>query len=103
MPDARLSDRLLLVAGCGAVLAVFEPDEAVCAVRDAGSLTGFVGDLGLGLWKPVWGGEAPILVFGAEPCAIDVVGWLADFALWLGAKDALLGFLSGFLSGLFVA
>lgn len=42
---------------------VLDPDEAVCAVRDAGSLIGFVGDLGLGFLNPVWGGgDAAILV-----------------------------------------
>jgi hypothetical protein len=50
LPDARLSDCLL--AGAGPV-AVLDPEEAVCAVRDAGSLTGLVGDLGFGLTKPV--------------------------------------------------
>ena len=87
-----------------------DPDEAVCAVRDAGSLMGRVGDFGLGLTKPVCGGEGWILVLGAEPCAAVVVGLLAGFEVLLGANDALLGFFSGcfstffsgFLSGVFV-
>ncbi len=49
LPDALLRDCLL----GGAAVAALDPDEAVCAVNDAGSLTGFVGDLGRGLWKPV--------------------------------------------------
>lgn len=49
-PDARLRD---CRGGGTAPVAVFEPDEAVCAVKEAGSLTGLVGDLGLGLWNPV--------------------------------------------------
>jgi hypothetical protein len=32
---------------------ILEPDAAVCAMRLGGSLTGFVGDLGLGLTKPM--------------------------------------------------
>lgn len=47
---------------------VFEPEEAVCAVREAGSLTGRVGDFGRGFLKPVCGGDSlGILVLGAEP------------------------------------
>lgn len=54
LPDARLRDCLLV----GAVaVAVLEPEEAVCAVRDAGNLTGLVGDLGFGFTKPVCGGD----------------------------------------------
>ncbi len=78
-----------------------DPDEAVCAVRDAGSLIGRVGDFGLGLTKPVCGGDGWILVLGAEPCAAVVAGLLAGFEVLAGAKDALLGFFSGFLSGIF--
>jgi hypothetical protein len=50
LPDARLRD--CLEVG-GAAAAVFEPDEVVWAVKDAGSLIGRVGDRGLGLTKPV--------------------------------------------------
>jgi hypothetical protein len=64
LPDARLRD--CLEAG-GAAAAVFEPDEAVCAVKDAGSLIGRVGDRGLGFTNPVCGGEGGILVLGADP------------------------------------
>jgi hypothetical protein len=39
-------------------MAVLEPEEAVCAVRDAGSLIGRVGDFGLGFTKLVCGGDA---------------------------------------------
>jgi hypothetical protein len=107
LPDARLSDCLEDVRG-GAV-AVLEPEEAVWAVRDAGSLIGRVGDFGLGFTKPVCGGDGWILVLGAEPCAGVVVGLLAGFEVPLDASDALLGFFSGcfpvffsgFLSGLF--
>lgn len=67
MPDARLSDCLEDV--CGGAVAVLEPDEAVWAVREAGSLIGRVGDFGLGFTKPVCGGDGWILVLGAEPCA----------------------------------
>ena len=49
LPDARLSDCLPV----GGAAESFEPEEAVWAVSDAGSLTGRVGDLGLGLTKPV--------------------------------------------------
>ena len=62
--DARLRDRLTDKAG-GPVAAVFEPEEAVCAVRDAGSLRGRVGERGFGFTKPVCGGEGGILVFDA--------------------------------------
>jgi hypothetical protein len=72
-PDALLRDCLL----GGGALAVFDPEEAVCAVRDAGSLTGFVGDFGLGLWNPVCGGDGGIFVFTAGPCACAVGGRLA--------------------------
>ena len=52
----------------------------MCAINDAGSLTGRVGDLGLGLTKPVCGGEAWIRVFGADvyDAAVDG-GRLAGF------------------------
>jgi hypothetical protein len=36
-------------------VATFEREEAVGAVIDDGSFAGFVGDFGLGLWKPVDG------------------------------------------------
>lgn len=77
LPDARLSDCLL--ADSGAAPAVLDPDEAVCAVKDAGSFTGLVGDLGFGLTNPVCGGEACIRVLGAEPDV--VVGRVAGFEL----------------------
>jgi hypothetical protein len=103
LPDARLSDCLVEVGG--AAVAVLEPEEVVCAVRDAGSLIGLVGDFGLGFTKPVCGGDAGILVFGAEPWAAAVAGLLAGFAMLLDARDALLvffsGCFSGFLSGVF--
>ena len=99
LPEARLSDCLVDVGG-GAV-AVLEPEEAVCAVRDAGSLIGRVGDFGLGFTKPVCGGDAGILVFGAEPWAAVVAGLLAGFEVLLDAYDALLVFFSGFFSGSF--
>ena len=68
-------------------MAVLEPDEAVWAVKDAGSLTGRVGDFGLGLWNTVCGGESPILVFGTDPCAAVVGGLLAGLELFLGAFE----------------
>ena len=52
-PDARLSD--CRVGNAADV--VLDPDDAVCAVREAGSFTGRVGDLGLGLTNPVRGGD----------------------------------------------
>jgi hypothetical protein len=55
LPDARLSDCLEDV--CGGAVAVLEPDEAVWAVSEAGSLIGRVGDFGLGFTKPVCGGD----------------------------------------------
>lgn len=67
VPEARLSD--CLGAGGGAP-ASFDPEEAVWAVSDAGSLTGRVGDLGFGLTKPVWGGDGGILALGAEVWAV---------------------------------
>jgi hypothetical protein len=76
---------------------VFEPDEAVCAVREAGSLTGLVGDLGLGFLNPVWGGEAPIFVFGAAPVDEAVAGRVAGFEVWVGAFFST--FFSNFFSG----
>ena len=107
MPDARLRDCLEDV--CGGAAAVLEPDDAVCAVRDAGSLIGRVGDFGRGFTKPVCGGDGWILVLGAEPCAAVVAGLLAGFEVLLDASDALLDFFSGcfstffsgFLSGVF--
>ena len=76
------------------------------AVNDAGSLTGLVGDLGRGLWNPVCGGEAGILVFGADPCAAVVGGRLAGFAVrFVDGNDPLSSFLSPLLSlfsGVFV-
>lgn len=65
-PDARLEERLEAV-GCGDAIAVLEPEEAVCAVKEAGSLIGLVGDRGLGLTKPVCGGEGGIRVFAEAP------------------------------------
>jgi len=53
-PVARLSER----RGGGAEVAVFDPDDAVCAIKEAGSLTGRVGDLGFGFTNPVCGGDA---------------------------------------------
>ncbi len=76
-PDALLRDCLL----GGGAFAVLDPEEAVCAVRDAGSLTGLVGDFGRGLWNPVCGGDAGILVFGADPCAAVVGGLLAGLVV----------------------
>lgn len=49
----------------------------MCAVKDAGSLIGRVGERGLGFTKPVCGGEGGILVFGAALEAELVVGLLA--------------------------
>ena len=74
MPEARLSDCLPVGAGAPAV---FDPEEAVWAVKDAGSFTGLVGDLGLGLTNPVCGGDAWILVLGAGPAV--VAGRVAGF------------------------
>jgi hypothetical protein len=72
-------------------------------VRDAGSLIGLVGDLGLGFLNPVWGGgEAWILVFVAPPVDEAAVGRLAGFEAWLDANDARLGFFSGFFSATFL-
>lgn len=51
-PDARLRERRITGAGAAAE-AVLEPEEAVCAVKEAGSFTGLVGDLGFGLTNPV--------------------------------------------------
>jgi len=97
LPDARLSDCLVDVGG-GAV-AVLEPEEAVCAIRDAGSLIGRVGDFGLGFTKPVCGGDAGILVLGAELWIAVAGGLLVGFEVLLDANDALLVFFSGFFSG----
>lgn len=58
-------------------MANFDPDEAVWAVRDAGSLTGRVGDLGFGLTKPVCGGDGGILVLAVVRAV--VTGWVVDF------------------------
>jgi len=44
-PDALLKDCLL----GGGAFAVLDPEDAVCAVKEAGSLTGLVGDFGRGL------------------------------------------------------
>lgn len=77
MPEARLR---VCLAGGGADVAVFEPEEAVCAVSEAGSLTGRVGDLGLGLTNPVCGGDAGIRVFAAAPEECVVGGLLAGLA-----------------------
>lgn len=63
--EAREYERLLSVRCVGAA-AVLDPEEAVCAVKEAGSLIGRVGDRGRGLTKPLCGGEAPILVLNAE-------------------------------------
>ena len=95
-PEARLSD---CRDGGAAEVAVLEPEEAVCAIREAGSLTGRVGDFGLGFTKPVCGGEGCILVLGAEPFAAVVGRLLAVFEAEFGANEDLLGFLSDFLSG----
>lgn len=99
-PDARLNDW----RPGGGEFVVFDPDEAVCAVKEAGSLTGLVGDLGLGFLNPVCGGEAPILVFVA-PVAVEtvveaVVGRLAGFET-AGAFFSTL--FSGFFSETFLA
>ncbi len=77
LPDERLSDCLVELGG-GAV-AVLEPEDAVWAVSDAGSLIGRVGDFALGFTKPACGGDAGILVLGAEPLAAVVGGLLAVF------------------------
>lgn len=45
---------------------VLDPEAAVCVVRLAGSLTGRVGDFGLGLTKPP--GEGPLA--GAAFCSV---------------------------------
>lgn len=100
-PDARLSD-LRLVVVCGGATAVFEPEEAVCAVKEAGSLIGLVGERGLGFTKPVCGGEGGILVFGFAPCAELVAGLLAGLGALLEDAAGLLSFFSGFFSGRFV-
>lgn len=63
----------------GAAVAVFEPDEAVCAVKDAGSLIGLVGERGFGFTNPVCGGEGGILVFGALLEVVVVLGLLTGF------------------------
>lgn len=63
--DAR-EKPLRLSVRCAGETAVLEPDDAVCAVNEAGSLIGLVGDRGLGLTNPDCGGEAPILVLNAE-------------------------------------
>lgn len=83
-------------------MAVFEPDDVVCAVKDAGSLIGLVGERGLGFTKPVCGGEGGILVFVEAPCAALVAGLLAGFVVWLEAAAGLLSFFSTFFSGGFV-
>jgi len=54
LPEARLSD----CREGGDPEAVLEPEDAVCAINEAGSLTGLVGDLGFGFTKPVCGGDA---------------------------------------------
>lgn len=99
-PDARLSD---CRTGGPPPAAVLEPEEAVWAVKDAGSLTGRVGDLGRGLTKPVWGGEGGILVVAAAPCAAVVTGLLAGLVEVMEVPPAFFSpFFSGFLSGVLV-
>ena len=91
MPDARLS---VCRTCCGGEAFVFDPEEAVCAVRETGSLTGRVGDFGRGFLNPVWGGDSLILVFGTDPVAAVVVGLRAGFDPSPGANDALAVFFS---------
>ena len=85
-------------------MANFDPEEAVWAVSDAGSLTGRVGDLGFGLTKPVCGGDAWILVLAGR-AVVD--GWAVDFEVWLvaaaaaAAAAAVAGFLVALLSAAF--
>jgi hypothetical protein len=63
-------------------------------VSDAGSFTGRVGDLGLGLTKPVCGGDGGILVFGADLC-VAVDGWAVDFEASLVDPNPLVALVSG--------
>lgn len=97
LPDARLRDCL---TGGELPVAVLDPEDAVCAVREAGSLMGRVGDFGRGLMKPVWGGDGGILVFAGAPWEAVVGGLLAGFEVRLEAMDdALLSVFSTFFSG----
>lgn len=51
LPEARESD--CLVRGVALPFPSFCADDVVCVVSEEGSLTGRVGDFGLGLTKPV--------------------------------------------------
>jgi hypothetical protein len=79
----RLGDRDTdLVVESAAGVAPFWPDEAVWVVRDAGSLTGIVGDFGLGLWNAL-GGDITVAFLsavsvGASDCRL--AGTPAGFA-----------------------
>lgn len=92
-PDARLC-----VCRVGGVeVTPFEPEEAVGARSEAGSCTGLVGDLGLGLLDPLCGGDGGFLVLAAGRLAD--LGLLEALAPPEGASEVLLVFLAGFFSG----
>lgn len=92
-PDARL---WVCRAG-GMEVAPFEPEEAVGASSEAGSCTGLVGDLALGLLVPFCGGEGGTLVLAAGRLAdLDLLEALAPPD---GASELELVFLAGFFSG----
>ena len=63
-------------AGAAAAAATFESDEDVGAVKDDGSLTGFVGNLGLGLMK-VLGGDVTVAFFADVPAAVAGVAFFS--------------------------
>lgn len=88
LPDERVSEARLVG---GAAAAVFDPEDAVWAVSEAGSLMGLVGDLGLGFTNPVADGTGRVLA-----------GRLDGFEVCSGPSEALLGFSSGSLSRAFV-
>jgi hypothetical protein len=82
----------------GGAVAVFEPEEAVCAVKDAGSLIGLVGERGFGFTKPVCGGDGGIFVFTAAPCVVLVVGLFVALVISLAGTAALVSCFSTFFS-----
>lgn len=98
-PDAR--ERDCRGGAAGGELVVLEPEEAVCAVREAGSLIGRVGERGLGFWNPIprsyAGALASTLGFAAA-VAVEVLGGRLTrsvFEAWVGANEAGAGFFSG--------
>jgi len=77
-----------------------EPDEAVCVVKPAGSLTGRVGDLGLGLTNPVPAGEGCNGGGLFTDCALGVLD-VEAFVLGVSTFSGCLENRSGVLAGSF--